>query len=114
MSIAYLTPDESPIVWRGPLVQGAIARMLWDVDWGALFTCPNCDTQHHIFGTGGAQRDADKLSIKYLGAAPLHMSIRESGDQGCPVAATNTQAANIFQDLAKSVWAQALETAQRE
>jgi ATP-binding protein involved in chromosome partitioning len=80
----------------------------------AVFTCPNCDTQHHIFGTGGAQRDADKLGINYLGAAPLHMSIRESGDQGCPVATTETQTSEIFQELANSVWQQALQTAQRE
>ena len=36
MSIGFLTKDDGPVVWRGPLVQGAISRMLWDVDWGAL------------------------------------------------------------------------------
>lgn len=36
MSIGFLTQDDGPIVWRGPLVQGAITRMLWDVDWGEL------------------------------------------------------------------------------
>lgn len=36
MSIGWLTKDDGPIVWRGPLVQGAISKMLWDVDWGAL------------------------------------------------------------------------------
>lgn len=36
MSIGFLTEDDGPIVWRGPMVQGAISRMLWDVDWGDL------------------------------------------------------------------------------
>jgi len=178
MSIAYLTPDDSPIVWRGPLVQGAIARMLWDVDWGALdvllidmppgtgdaqlglaqdinpggaiivstpqdlalldarkgvamfekvdipvlglienmavFTCPDCGSAHHIFGEGGAVRDAAKLNIEYLGAAPLEMSIRESGDKGVPVSVSDTDVSKRFAGLAKSVWAEALKTPQRE
>lgn len=35
-SIGLLTGSDEPVVWRGPMVQGAIARMLWDTDWGAL------------------------------------------------------------------------------
>ena len=35
-SIGLLTGNNDPVVWRGPMVQGAIARMLWDTDWGAL------------------------------------------------------------------------------
>lgn len=178
MSIGYLTPNDGAIVWRGPLVQGAIARMLWDVDWGeldvllidmppgtgdaqlglaqdikpngaiivstpqdlalldarkgaamfgkvdipilglienmAVFTCPDCGTAHHIFGEGGAKRDADALNIEYLGAAPLDISIRESGDKGEPISISDTQVSAIFSDLAKAVWSKALETDQRE
>ncbi len=36
MSIGFLTDDDGPVVWRGPMVQGAISKMLWDVDWGNL------------------------------------------------------------------------------
>ena len=36
LSIGFLTKDDGPIVWRGPMVQGAITRMLWDAHWGAL------------------------------------------------------------------------------
>ncbi len=179
MSIGYLTPDDdSPIIWRGPLVQGAISRMLWDVDWGeldlllidmppgtgdaqlglaqdikpsgavivstpqdlalldarkgvamfrkvdipvlglienmAVFTCPDCGGQHHIFGTGGAKRDAEKLNVEYLGAAPLHMSIRESGDSGVPVASIVGPMSDIFENLANRVTEKSLETPQRE
>jgi len=36
LSIGFLTRDDGPIVWRGPMVQGAISRMLWDAHWGDL------------------------------------------------------------------------------
>jgi ATP-binding protein involved in chromosome partitioning len=36
ISIGLLTGNDDPVVWRGPMVQGAIARMLWDTDWGTL------------------------------------------------------------------------------
>ncbi|MEL7113696.1 MAG: P-loop NTPase, partial [Pseudomonadota bacterium] len=36
VSIGLLTGSNDPVVWRGPMVQGAIARMLWDTDWGEL------------------------------------------------------------------------------
>ncbi len=36
MSIGFLTEDDGPIIWRGPMVQGAISKMLWDVNWGKL------------------------------------------------------------------------------
>ena len=36
MSIGFLTEDDGPIIWRGPMVQGAISKMLWDVNWGRL------------------------------------------------------------------------------
>lgn len=168
MSIGFLTEDDGPVVWRGPMVQGAISRMVWDVNWGeldvliidmppgtgdaqlglaqdikpagaiivstpqdlalldarkgvrmfekvgipvlglienmAVFTCPDCGSQHHIFGEGGAKRDAKKLGIPYLGAAPLAMSIRESGDAGKPVAASRTAEAKLFSDLATAAF----------
>lgn len=168
MSIGFLTEDDGPVVWRGPMVQGAISRMVWDVNWGeletliidmppgtgdaqlglaqdikpagaiiistpqdlalldarkgvrmfekvgipvlglienmAVFTCPDCGSQHHIFGKDGAKRDAEKLGIPYLGAAPLAMTIRESGDSGRPIAAQDNADAKIFEGLAKSAF----------
>ena len=167
MSIGFLTPDDAPIVWRGPLVQGAMSRMLWDVDWGeldtliidmppgtgdaqlglaqdikpagavivstpqdlalldarkgvamfrkvdipvlglienmAVFTCPDCGSAHHIFGTGGAQRDAKAQDIPYLGAAPLNMDIRESADKGIPIALGDGKVVEVFTGLAQAV-----------
>ena len=36
VSIGFLLKDSGPVVWRGPMVQGAIGRMLWDAHWGEL------------------------------------------------------------------------------
>jgi len=165
MSIGFLTEDDGPIIWRGPMVQGAISKMLWDVNWGkldyliidmppgtgdaqlglaqdikpkgaiivstpqdlaladarkgvkmfekvdipivglvenmAVFICPDCGGAHHIFGKDGAKREAENMGVPYLGAAPLDMAIRESGDAGVPVAAGDGKIAEIFKDMAR-------------
>lgn len=137
VSIGLLTGSDDPVVWRGPMVQGAIARMLWDTDWGGLdlllidmppgtgdpqlglaqdvepdgaiivttpqdlalldarkgvgmfgkvdipvlgwvenmatFTCPDCGSEHRLFGDGALDLDVPKL-----GSLPLSLSMREA------------------------------------
>ena len=36
ISIQFFVPEGQPIVWRGPLIGGAIQQFLRDVDWGDL------------------------------------------------------------------------------
>ncbi len=36
MSIGFLVPEDQPVVWRGPMVMGALQQMLDDVTWGEL------------------------------------------------------------------------------
>jgi ATP-binding protein involved in chromosome partitioning len=36
ISIQFFVPQGQPIIWRGPLVGGAITQFLRDVDWGDL------------------------------------------------------------------------------
>lgn len=36
MSMGFLVAEDQPIVWRGPMVMGALQQMLSDVDWGPL------------------------------------------------------------------------------
>lgn len=33
MSIGFMLPEDGPVIWRGPMVQGAILQMLREVDW---------------------------------------------------------------------------------
>ena len=36
MSIGFLVEEETPMIWRGPMVMSALTQMLREVDWGAL------------------------------------------------------------------------------
>ena len=38
-----------------------------------------------IFGQGGAEAEAARLSIPYLGDLPLDAALRQSGDAGVPL-----------------------------
>lgn len=36
MSIGFLVPEDSPVIWRGPMVMGALNQLMRDVAWGKL------------------------------------------------------------------------------
>jgi ATP-binding protein involved in chromosome partitioning len=36
MSMGFLVDEDTPMIWRGPMVQSALTQMMRDVDWGAL------------------------------------------------------------------------------
>jgi ATP-binding protein involved in chromosome partitioning len=36
MSIGFLVDEETPMIWRGPMVMSAITQMLREVEWGTL------------------------------------------------------------------------------
>jgi ATP-binding protein involved in chromosome partitioning len=36
MSIGFLVEEETPMIWRGPMVMSALTQMLREVDWGTL------------------------------------------------------------------------------
>jgi ATP-binding protein involved in chromosome partitioning len=65
--------------------------------------CPNCGHESHIFGDGGARAYAAEKSVPFLGAVPLNIDIRLSGDEGAPLVAARPDApeAQIFHDMAK-------------
>jgi ATP-binding protein involved in chromosome partitioning len=36
MSIGFLVPADTPTIWRGPMVMGALQQLMGDVEWGTL------------------------------------------------------------------------------
>jgi ATP-binding protein involved in chromosome partitioning len=36
MSIGFMIAEDNPIIWRGPMVMGALEQMLRDVEWGEI------------------------------------------------------------------------------
>lgn len=169
MSIGYLVPEDKAMIWRGPMVMGALNQMLGQVEWGALdilvvdmppgtgdaqltlaqkakpsgavivstpqdlalldarrgvqmfeqvgikvlgvvenmsfFCCPACGHRAEIFGHGGAEREAERIGVPFLGEIPLEIAVREAGDEGKPVVAwdENGKVAVAFRQLAASV-----------
>jgi ATP-binding protein involved in chromosome partitioning len=146
MSMGFLVPPDQAVVWRGPMLHGAITQFLRDTSWGELdyliidmppgtgdialtlsqllpltgavvvctpqdvalldankaiamfqkvnipllgmvenmsgFVCPDCGSQHAIFGTGGARTRAENLGIPFLGGVPIQLTLRTHGDAG--------------------------------
>ena len=81
----------------------------------STFICPRCGERSDIFGHGGAEREADKLGIPFLGGVPLHMEIREKSDAGQPIVATNpdSQLAQAYRDIAARAWQQLEESVEQ-
>jgi ATP-binding protein involved in chromosome partitioning len=73
----------------------------------SYFVCPKCGERSDIFGHGGAEREAEKLGIPFLGAVPLHMEIRARSDAGQPIVAANPDSvhAAIYREIAAKAWA---------
>ncbi|MEJ2482770.1 MAG: Mrp/NBP35 family ATP-binding protein [Gemmatimonadota bacterium] len=148
MSLGFLVGEDTPAIWRGPIIMGIVRQFLHQVAWGDLdylivdlppgtgdaqlslvqlvsvtgavmvttpqdvavqgvlkgirmfesvdvpvlglvenmrgFVCPDCDTVHDLFGSGGGEELAASLDIPFLGAVPLGMAVREQGDRGVP------------------------------
>lgn len=167
MSIGFMVPDGEAVIWRGPMLMGALQQLLGQVQWGRLdvllidlppgtgdvqltlsqkaevtgaivvstpqdialldarkalnmfektgtpvlglienmstHICSRCGHEEHIFGHGGAEREAAALGLPFLGAIPLDIQIRLAGDEGAPIVAArpDTPQAGAFRDIAE-------------
>ena len=72
----------------------------------SYFVCPKCGERSDIFGHGGAQAEAEKLGIAFLGGVPLHIDIRATSDEGRPIVASSPDSvhARIYRDIAAKAW----------
>jgi ATP-binding protein involved in chromosome partitioning len=164
MSIGLMLPEEKAVVWRGPMLMGALQQMLSQVAWGtldvllvdlppgtgdvamtlcqkaqvsgaivvstpqdvalldarkaldmfetlktpvlglienmAVFTCPHCGGQSHIFGSGGTVAEALARGVPLLAQLPLDLDTRLAGDGGVPIAAGDGPMADAYAQLA--------------
>ncbi|MBP2230585.1 ATP-binding protein involved in chromosome partitioning [Azospirillum agricola] len=170
MSMGFLVAEDTPMIWRGPMVMSALQQMLRDVNWGDLdvlvvdmppgtgdaqltmaqqvplagavivstpqdialldarkglnmfrrvdvpvlgiienmsyFCCPNCNHRTDIFSHGGARKEAADLGMEFLGEMPLHLSIRETSDQGQPIVVSqpDSEHAQTYRRIAARLW----------
>jgi ATP-binding protein involved in chromosome partitioning len=171
MSIGFLVTEDTAMIWRGPMVTGALNQMLTQVAWGPLdvlvvdmppgtgdiqlslaqktklrgavvvstpqdialidarrgakmfeqlkvpvlgivenmsyFSCPNCHHRSDIFGHGGARDEAARIGVPYLGGVPLLLAIRETGDAGMPIVASEPEgeAAGAYRAITENLLA---------
>ncbi len=169
MSMGFLVEEETPMIWRGPMVMSALTQMLREVEWGILdvlvvdmppgtgdaqltmaqnvplagavivstpqdlalidarrgvamfrkvnvpilgivenmsyFIAPDTGNRYDIFGHGGAQQEAGRIGVPFLGEIPLDMQIRENSDSGRPVTGAEPSGphAIIYRDIAEKV-----------
>jgi len=167
MSIGFMMEEGKAIVWRGPMLMGALQQMLGQVEWGELdvllvdlppgtgdvqltlctkselsgaivvstpqdvalidarkaldmfdtlktpvlglienmsmFVCPNCGSQHQIFGQGGVAAEAEKLAVPLLGTLPIDLETRIAGDGGTPIAAGDGPMAQAYAQIAQGL-----------
>ena len=165
MSIGSMLAEDKAVVWRGPMLMGALQQMLMQVEWGeldvlivdlppgtgdvqlslcqksevagaivvstpqdvalldarkaldafatlqtpvlglienmAVFTCPHCGGESHIFGNGGVAAEAEKLGIPLLAQLPIDLDTRLGGDGGQPVATGDSPMAQAYEQLAE-------------
>ena len=76
----------------------------------AGYVCPHCGEQSDPFGSGGAEAEAKRLDIPFLGRLPLSKAIREASDAGTPPALGAGPEADAFARLAGKLL-EALDTA---
>lgn len=78
-------------------VLGIVENMAW-------FTpAPHPDEKYYIFGEGGAMKLAEEFNVPVLAQIPLVGNIRESGDNGEPIANKDTVTGEAFMDFARNV-----------
>jgi len=67
------------------------------------YVCPHCGEVSDPFGQGGAEAEAARLGIPFLGRVPLDIAIRRASDAGEPPAAGDDKAAAPFLAIAEKL-----------
>jgi ATP-binding protein involved in chromosome partitioning len=119
ISVAQLLPSAEIVVVTTPQLAaaevaeraGSIAqqtrqRVVGVIENMSYLICPHCGDRMDVFGSGGGQEVADRLSqltgasVPLLGQVPLDTRLREGGDNGTPLVLSDPIAPSA-QELAK-------------
>lgn len=70
----------------------------------STFVCPDCETEHEIFGSGGGAEFAEDVEMPFLGEIPLDPQIRTGTADGKPVVLDReSNAGDAFRSLAATI-----------
>ena len=106
-AIVVTTPQDVALVdarkgidlFRNDKVNVPVLGIVENMSWFTPAELP--ENKYYIFGRDGGKNLAEELGIPLLGQVPLVQSVRESGDNGEPIALqTGHPAAQIFDQIA--------------
>lgn len=81
----------------GVPIYGIVENMAW-------FTPAELpDHKYYIFGREGGEKMASQLGIPFLGSVPIYLSVSEGGDNGMPVAFSDTPDGEAFRKIASQI-----------
>jgi ATP-binding protein involved in chromosome partitioning len=66
----------------------------------SMFVCPDCGSEHQIFGQGGVAAEAERMGVPLLGTLPIDLETRIAGDGGAPIAVGDSTMAQAYARLA--------------
>ncbi len=71
----------------------------------SYFVAPDTGHRYDIFGHGGGEDMANKITVDFLGEIPLESAVREGGDEGTPIVVREPEspAAQAIRTLAQKV-----------
>ena len=66
------------------------------------FRCPDCGSEHAIFGEGGGRALAEEMKMPVLGEIPLDRDVRERGDNGRPSVLADGETGEAFRAFVRA------------
>ncbi len=87
-AVIVATPQDVALedVVRGiAMFQKVNVPILGIVENMSYYNCPHCGNRAEIFSHGGANREAQRFGVPFLGEIPLDTRVREGGDRGYPI-----------------------------
>ncbi len=102
LSVAQLIPDlAGAIIVTTPqevslLDSRKAVNMVKTIENMAGLMCPHCHQRIDIFQSGGGERMAEEMNVRFLGSIPIDPQVCSLGDAGQTFVEGDTPAADIF------------------
>ena len=100
-NVALADVEKAVSMFGNKSIAKPILGIIENMSWFTPLEHP--DERYYIFGRDGGAEMADRLGLELLGRIPLVQSIRESGDNGEPIALGSRPDSLAFLDIARRI-----------